>query len=178
MNSIAKTTLQVIFERKSVRNFIDKQVSKEYLEILVRAGMAAPAGMIRKFDRAFIAINDRLILDKLEESLPYMDMLKKSGGAIVVCGVLSEAPEGWARELWIQNCSAATQNILLAAESLGLGAVWTTGYPSKIKMAAVIEILDLPDHIVPLNVIPLGYPAEFEKPKDKWNPDNLHWQKW
>lgn len=178
MNSIAKTTLQVIHERKSVRNFIDKQVLKWDLEVLVRAGMAAPAGMISKFDRAFVAINDRFILGKLEEALPYMDILKKSGGAIVVCGVLSEAPDGWARELWIQNCSAATQNILLAAESLGLGAVWTTGYPAKNRMAAVIEILNLPEHVVPLSIIPLGYPEEFEKPKDKWNPVNLHWQKW
>lgn len=178
MNLIAKNVLQVIHERKSVRSFINKPVSKEDLEIMVRAGMAAPAGMRSKLDRAFIAIDDKDILERLEKALSNMDMLKKAGGAIVVCGILSDVQENWYHELWMQNCSAATQNILLAAESLDIGAVWTSAYPIREKMAAVIEILNLPEHILPLNVIPLGYSAVLEQPIDKWNPNNLHWQKW
>ncbi|VFQ43316.1 nitroreductase [Desulfoluna butyratoxydans] len=96
----------------------------------------------------------------------------------MVCGDLSKAFDGVEEPFWVQDCSAATQNILLACEMKGLGAVWTGVYPLQERMDAVSDILNLPEHIVPLNVIPLGTPAGNPKPKEKWAPENLHWQTW
>jgi len=170
-------TLEVIHQRKSVRNYTDQKVEKEKLETLVKAGMAAPTA-VNKQPWAFVVIDDKDVLNQLGDALPYAKMAKKAGGAIIVCGDLSKALEGWEQEFWIQDCSAATQNILLAAESMGLGAVWTAAYPAKDRMKSVIDILNLPEHIIPLNVIPIGYPKGMEKPKDKWKSENMHWQKW
>ena len=139
--------------------------------------MAAPTA-VNKQSWAFVAIDDRAKLDQLGDALPYAKMTKKASAAIIVCGNLQKALEGWEQEFWIQDCAAASQNILLAAESMGLGAVWTAAYPAKDRMATVQNILSLPEHIIPLNVIPIGYPTGIEKPKDKWKPENLHWNKW
>ena len=169
--------LEIIHKPKSVRQFTDKEVSREQVEQLIRAGMAAPSARNMQ-PWAFVAVDERILLDQLGEGLPYAKMCLKATAAIAVCGDLSNAMEGEAREYWIQDCSAATQNILLAAESMGLGAVWTAVHPRKERIEVVRRILQLPDHIIPLNVIPLGYPAGQEKPKDKWNTTRLHWNRW
>jgi len=79
---------------------------------------------------------------------------------------------------WVQDCSAASQNILLAAESMGLGAVWTAAYPRNERIFTVIKVLGLPDGVIPLNVIPIGYPDGQDEPKDKFKPDNIVWNEW
>ena len=89
-----------------------------------------------------------------------------------------QSSEGWEQEFWIQDCSAASQNILLAAEAMGLGTIWTAAYPAEDRMETISRILHLPAHIVPLNVIPLGYPSGAEQAKNKWKSENLHWNKW
>jgi nitroreductase len=99
--------------------------------------------------------------------------LKKAPLAIVVCGDMTKALAGGGREFWVQDASAATENILLAAHALGLGAVWTGTYPSKDRSAKVAELLKMPDTLIPLNTIVIGYPAENPAPKDKWNPQNI-----
>jgi nitroreductase len=171
------TTIETIHERKSVRSYTDKKVTQEQLETIVKAGMAAPTA-VNKQPWAFIIIDNRETLDELGEVLPYAKMIKNAPAAIVVCGDMTKALEGQSQQFWVQDCSAATQNILLAVESMGLGAVWTAAYPSEERIKSVTDILELPEHIVPLNVIPVGYPVGTEKPKDKWKPENLHWQKW
>ena len=93
--------------------------------------------------------------------------------AIVVCGNVDKALEGPGRDFWIQDCSAATENILLAAHALGLGAVWTGCYPIEERVANVSQILCLPENIIPLSVIVMGYPNEAPAPKDKWKPENV-----
>jgi nitroreductase len=171
------SVLKIIHQRKSVRNYTDKKVSREQLETLVRAGMAAPTAA-NKQPWAFIAIDDRNTLDKLAAELPHAKMLKQAQSAIVVCGDLTKTLEGAAQAFWVQDCSAATENILLAAEAMGLGAVWTGVYPDDGRVKAVSTLLNLPKQIIPLNVIPVGYPVGVDKPKDKWKPENLHWQLW
>lgn len=171
------TTLEVIHQRKSVRKFTDQVVSKSQLETLVKAGMAAPSAVNRQ-PWAFVAVEDRATLDALSAGLPYAKMLTTASAAIIVCGDMTKALDGAAQEYWIQDCSAASQNILLAVESLGLGAVWTGVYPSEERMQIVRQALDLPAHIIPLNVIPVGYPTGVEKAKDKWKAENMHWNKW
>ncbi|MCP3927838.1 MAG: nitroreductase family protein [Bacteroidetes bacterium] len=170
-------TLKIIHQRKTVKTYTGQKVSKEQLETLVRAGMAAPTAMNQQ-PWVFIAIDEKGTLIKLGEALPGVSMLKDAAAAIAVCGDMSKALEGPDREFWIQDCSAASQNILLAVESIELGAVWGAVFPSEERIKKVIKILNLPKHIIPLNVISIGYPTGEEQPKNKWIEENLHWQEW
>ncbi len=172
-----KAVLNVIYSRKSVRHYTEQAVSREALETLVRAGMSAPSAINRQ-PWVFIAIDERQILDELGSRLPYARMLLKTKAAIVVCGDMERAPDEWQQAFWIQDCSAATENILIAAEAMGLGSVWTAVYPARDRIEIVRRSLNLPDHIIPLNVLPIGYPDHIDKPKDKWNPGKLVWNQW
>jgi len=169
--------LETIHNRKSVRKFTDKTVSKEQLETVIRAGMAAPSAVnIQPW--AFIAVTNRELLDELNDKLPYAKMLRQSSAAIVVCGDFSKTNDAGYKNYWVQDCSAATENMLLAVEALGLGAVWTAVYHEQDRMEIVKSILNLPSHIIPLNVIPIGWSADDSPVKDKWKPENIHWETW
>lgn len=167
--------LEVIHQRKSVRHFTDQPVSKEQIETLLRAGMAAPTAVNRQ-PWVFYVIRQREVLDTLSQQLPYAKMLKQAPAAIVVCGDMEKAGNLKDKGYWVQDCAAATENILLAAESLGLGAVWTASYPYDDRTKAVIKALDLPQNHIPLNVIPIGYPTGEDQPKNKWKSENIIWQ--
>lgn len=164
--------LSVIHERKSVRNFIkDRPITKEDMETLIKAGMAAPSGKdTRPWE--FIVIDDRAILDEMEQKLPTAKMLSSAPMAIVVCGDSTRS------FYWYLDCSAATQNILLAAEAMGLGAVWTAAYPYQDRMDIVIKHTNLPSNILPLVVIPVGYPMGPHSPKNKFDETRIHMNKW
>jgi nitroreductase len=167
--------IENIHSRKSVRKYIaNRPVSKEDLLTLVKAGMAAPTAKNAQ-PWAFVVLSERSTLDGLADALIYGKMLKAAPSAIVVCGNLEKDANG---DLWMLDCSAATQNILLAAEAMGLGAVWATIYPYKDRLTAVAKALELPAHIVPLCVIPVGYPTGAETPKDKWKEENVKWERW
>lgn len=138
--------------------------------------MAAPSAMnAQPWD--FIVITEKEVLDSLNAVKPWFN-LKTATAAIVVCGNLNKVQEGALQEYWVQDCSAATENILLAAHSLGLGAVWCGVYPNPEIVPAVVRVLDIPENIIPLNVVTLGYPAENPEPKDKFKTQNIHYQKW
>ena len=176
-NAKSDLIMENILNRKSVRKYTKEEVKKEQLEMLVRAGMAAPSARNSQ-PWLFFVINDRAILDNLAKQLPNAKMLLNAKAAIVVCGNLQKALEGDGREFWVQDCSAATQNILLTAESMGLGAVWTGAYPRKETVNIIKVELGLPEHIVPLNVIPIGWQTGEEKPKQKYTEENIRWNKW
>lgn len=171
----ANEALEVIHNRKSVRHFTDQPVSKKQLETLLRAGMAAPTAVNRQ-PWAFYVVTKRETLDALGEQLPYAKMLFQAQAAIVVCGDMEKAGNLKDKDYWVHDCSAASENILLAAESIGLGAVWTASYPYDDRTKVVIKELNLPEKHVPLNVIPIGYPTGEDKPKDKWKPENINWR--
>lgn len=173
----SEIVMENILNRKSVRKYTDKKVTREELKTLLVAGMAAPSA-VNAQPWMFIAIDDREILDKLGDLLPYAKMLTQAQAAIIVCGDMSKALEGEGQEYWIQDCSAASQNILLAAESAGLGAVWTGVYPNKERIEIVQRVISLPQHIIPLCVIPIGWQTGAEKPKDKYSEKNIRWNKW
>jgi len=173
----ANATLTTIFNRKSVRHYTGRRVSQEQLTLLVNAGMAAPTAADKR-PWAFIVVQDRNMLNQLADVLPYAKMLKTASAAIVVCGDLSKALKKDAQPYWIQDCSAASENILLAAESIGLGAVWTGVTPILEREKAVGKLLKTPTNIIPFNVIAVGYPEGIEKPKNKWDKSILHWEKW
>lgn len=149
-----------ILTRRSIRKYKDKEVSVELTHKLLKAAMAAPsAGNQQAWH--FVVITEREILDEIPNIHPYSQMLKQAPLAILVCGNPEEQKyEGY----WIQDCSAATENILLAAHGLGLGAVWLGVYPVENRVEGIKKILNLPEHLVPLSLVSIGYPAE-GKPK-------------
>ena len=170
-------TLTIIHQRKSVRHYIDKPVSKELLEVLLKAGMAAPSAA-NKQPWSFVVVTKRETLNQIADGLTYGKMLKKTGAAIVVCGDLSKALPGKAAEYWIQDCSAVSQNILLAAEASELGAVWLGIYPIQERVDYVKKVLNITSKdIIPLSVISIGHPKGLEKPKNKYKKENIHWEK-
>ncbi len=169
-------TIKTIHQRKSVRNYIDKEVSKEQLEAIVRAGMAAPTA-INAQPWQFLVVTDKELKAKYAEGNRQADMINKCSALIVVCGDMTIGNER-SRAYWDQDCSAATENILLAAESLGLGAVWTGVFPGEERIKIVKERFGLPENIIPLCVILVGYPEGTDQPKDKWKPERLHWNKY
>lgn len=166
----------VIHSRKSVRSFTGQAVSKSDLNKILRAGMAAPTAVNRQ-PWSFIVITERKALNRLAGKLIYAGMLKKAGAAIVVCA-LPEKAYGQSKELAVIDSSLAGENILLAVEALGLGATWTAAYPYEDRMNTVREALGIPENIIPLTVIPIGYPTGRDKPKNKYNPENIHWERW
>lgn len=169
--------IENIMTRTSIRKYrADKPIPKDTLETIVKAGMAAPTA-VNKQPWAFVVITERPLLDSLQKVSPNYQ-LKTATAAIIVCGNLDKALEGEGQPYWVQDCSAATENILLAAHGLGLGAVWCGVYPIQKRVDDVKKVLSLPDNIVPLDVICMGYPDEEVAPKDKWEPGNVHWNKW
>lgn len=170
--------LENIFARKSVRSYTDQPVSREQLDTLLRAAMAAPSGRDMR-PWKFIIVDEQALIDTLAVYLPKAKMLEEAQAAIVVCGDSSVVDsDGNPSRNWPFDCSAATENLLLAAESMGLGAVWTGVYPYPERVSAVKTALNLPDYIVPLNVIPIGYPKGEQMTKDKYNADNIHYNGW
>jgi len=161
-----------IMTRTSIRQYTDEPVSMENIETMLRAGMAAPTAVNRQ-PWHFVVINSKEKLAELAGDNPRGAMLKQAALAIVVCGNMDRAMPGQARAFWIQDCSAATENILLAANALGLGAVWTGLYPDEDRAASVAKVLKLPQAFIPLCTIVIGHPAEHPQPKDKWKPENV-----
>lgn len=169
---------ETIWKRTSIRKFDPSQeVADGVLEEILRAGMCAPSAM-NKQPWELVVVRDPAKLAALAEALPYSRVGNGARLAIVVCGNLDNGLPGRGKEYWIQDCSAVTENILLAAKALDLGAVWTGVYPGEDRVAAVRKILAIPEGYMPLNVIPIGYPAENPAPKDKWNPAKIHHDAW
>lgn len=178
VESHQKTALEIIHERKSVRSFTDQQVSKEQVEILLKAAMAAPtARNIQPWE--FVVVTERTLLDQLASELKTGKPLIQVSTAIVVASNQEVVAAGSASPTsWIQDCSLASQNILLAAEAQGLGGLWIGIYPYEDRIQHVQKTLNLPSTIIPLNVIALGYSTGKDKAKVKWNPNKVHYNYW
>ena len=164
--------MNTILARTSVRSYTDKMVEPEKIGHLLRAGMAAPSA-VNKQPWHFIVVTDRQTLDALGDANPNAGFIKQAPLAIVVCGDMTKALSGGGRDFWIQDCSAATENILIAATGLGLGATWTGTYPAQERCQAVAQVLGLPETLIPLNTIVIGYPDAEVQPKNKWNEQNI-----
>lgn len=161
-NIMNNAAIENIMTRVSVRSFKDTPVEEAKIETMLRAAMAAPTAMNRQ-PWHFVVVTDS---EKLSAIQQYASPL-----AIVVCGDKSKSTGG--REFWPTDAALASENILLAAHALGLGAVWTAVYPSEERMKRVIEALNLPENLIPLNTLIIGYAKETPKPKDKWKPENV-----
>lgn len=167
-----QAVLDNIATRTSIRDYEARPVEKEKIEKMLRAAMAAPTAM-NKQPWHFVVVDQRNVLDALAGTNPYAKMLKKAPLAIVVCGNTDKMIEGGGRDFWIQDASAATENLLLAAHAMGLGAVWTGAYPSEERCISISKVLSLSDNLIPLNMIVVGYPAEQPQPKQKFKEENV-----
>ncbi len=164
-----------IMTRTSVRDYTDASVSSATLDTLIRAGMSAPTAG-NKQPWKFIVVTERGRLDSLAHG--NWRMAAKAQAAIVVCGDMTNVFPEEGRDYWVQDCSAATENILLAAHAVGLGAVWCGCYPISDRVAMVRDIFDIPETVVPMSIVMLGYPTSESTPKDKYKPENIHYNKW
>lgn len=175
--SATNSTIEDIMTRTSVRQYSDRPVSKETVDTFLRAAMAAPTA-VNKQPWRFVVIDKRTILNSIAGKFNSMTMASQAQLAVVLCGDMDSALEGEGREYWVQDVSAATENLLLAAHSLGLGAVWCGIYPIKERVAEFSSMLNLPENIIPLACVCIGYPNAPTTPKDKWKPENIHYNSW
>jgi nitroreductase len=163
--------LNLIFARRSVRAYTRQPVSEEDIHGLLEAGMAAPSASNRR-PWHFVVVRNRDALHSLAEEHPYGKMLEGAALAIAVCGDPS------ASEWWVQDCAAATENILLAATGLGLGSVWLGCHGRAQREDAVRSILGIPAGIGVLSLISLGHPAEHREPRTQYDEALVHWERY
>lgn len=167
-----------IISRRSVRSFTGESIDRETLNLVLEAGISAPSAVNKQPWEIFV-IEDKKTLEEISnlENF-YVKMAKSAGAAIIVCGNLEKALPQPAQEYWVQDASAATENILLAANALGLGAVWTGVYPTLDRAETLSKLLNLPKHIIPLNIIPIGVPANTKHPEKKMDKNCIHFGKY
>jgi nitroreductase len=170
--------MNTIFKRTSIRKYTTEPVLAEQIEMLLKAGMAAPSAMdIRPWE--FIVVQERENLNKIMKIHPYSAMLKEAPLAIIVCADIEKsAYKGFAeKKYWIQDCSAATQNIMLQAVEMDLGSVWLGTYPKNIYKT-IAEIFNMPENIIPVTMIAIGHPDGEVQPKDKFDKNKIHYEGW
>jgi len=169
-------TLQNILARKSYSNFASTPISEDDIDLLLQAAMAAPTGMDMR-PWKFIVVTDKTTLQSISEALTYGKMVKTAAAAIVVCGNAKKSLITGA-SYWVYDCSAATENILIAAQSMGIGGRWVSVAPSEKQITNIKALFKLPEDIEPLCTIALGYPEKLLPPKKKFDRKNIHWEKW
>ncbi len=167
-------TLKTIHTRRSIRAFTRQPIAQEAITQILEAAMAAPsAGNQQPWE--FIVINDPQILKEVPKINPYAEMAPNAPAAILVCGNLeSERFAGY----WVIDCSAAIQNMLLAAHALGLGAVWTGIYPMEDRIAAFRTLVGCPQQVIPHSLVVFGYPAQELAPQNRFKPERIHQNTW
>jgi nitroreductase len=166
--------IQAILTRRSIRKYTPEPVPDSLIAEVLAAAMSAPsAGNQQPWQ--FVVIADRRLREEIPTFHPYAQMVPDAPVAVVVCGDLHlESYKGY----WVQDCSAATQNILLAAHARGLGAVWVGIYPKEERVQRLQKLLGLPAHVIPLALIPMGFPAERVPPEERFHPSRVHRNRW
>jgi nitroreductase len=164
-----------LLARRSIRRYTDEPVAAEDIERLLQAAMAAPSASNRR-PWEFIVVTETDLLAKLRSGL----VLARYAAplAIAVCGNMQRTWPAPGRDFWIQDCSAATENLLLASAGLGLGAVWVGVHPVGLFVRTVARILALPKYVTPLCVVYVGHPAESKEPRTQYDEERVHWQQY
>jgi len=169
---MTKEFIRTILARRSIRKYTVEPVSAKDVKTLLEAAMAAPSASNLK-PWHFIVVANRQKLDNLARVHPYGKMLFKAPLCIAVCG-----DEAISTRYWVQDCSLAAENLLLAATALDLGAVWLGVYPREERMKAIKKALNIPENIVPLNLISIGHPAEAKEPRTQYDELRVHREQW
>lgn len=166
--------MSAVLERRSIRKYTAEKVSEEQVQTLLKAAFAAPSAGNRQ-PWQFIVVDDRTVLESITKVHPHSQMLKEAALAILVCGEPAlELYPGY----FIQDCAAATENILVAATEMGLGSVWLGVYPRTDRVQEIANIFELPDGIIPFSIISIGYPGESKEPSDRYDEKKIHINKW
>ncbi|NGX33980.1 MAG: Oxygen-insensitive NADPH nitroreductase [Candidatus Anoxychlamydiales bacterium] len=164
-------TFDAIITRRSCRKFKDKKISKELIEEILKAAMYAPSAYNEQ-PWQFIVIDDRKLLDEIPNIHPHANMCKTAPLAILVCADLTKE---LSENMYVLDCAAATQNIMLSAHDQNIGSVWVGIYFRKDHIEAFTKFLNLPKHIVPISLVPLGYPDEEIKKATRFKKDRIHY---
>ena len=167
-------TMDAIFTRRSIRKYLPKPVSRDLIDNILKAGMSAPsAGDEQPWH--FIIIDRRDLLEKISEMHHYAKMLKDAPAALLICAD-QNVPKF--KDFWVQDCSAASENMLLAAHDLGLGAVWIGVYPAEKLVTGIRELFKIPEHVTPFSAIAIGYPAEEKPGRSRYETSRIHDNSW
>ena len=166
--------IEAILTRRSVRKYTDNRVPEDVVNQLLRAAMAAPSAANEQ-PWHFVVITDRSIMAQVPSFHPHSHMLKEAALAILV---VSDPNLELTKGRGVLDCSAATQNILLAAHALGLGAVWLGIYPVEQRMDGMRKLLNMPSRVVPISLVSIGYPDERVHEEDRYKPERVHYQRW
>ncbi len=169
---MSKGLIDTIFSRRSIRKYTEETVSNEDIKTILKAAMAAPSGHNSK-PWHFVLVTERETLNQLAKAHRYAKMLSEAPLCISVCGDPSVS-----EEFWVQDCSAATENILLAVTALNLGAVWCGVHPSQELVGSISKILGIDAPFVPLNLIAIGHPAEEKEARTQYDENKIHREKW
>ncbi len=164
-------TIDCIFKRRSIRKFKQELVSDEILNILLECAMAAPSAVNKK-PWEFYVVKNSEVLEKIKKSSLYSNF--NAPLAIVVAGNTSRSMSKRDNDFWIQDCSAAIENILLAATSIGLGSLWCGIYPVEKAVERVQSALNIPDYIIPLGLVYIGYPDQELEARTQFDENNVH----
>jgi nitroreductase len=166
--------LQAIFTRRSIRRFSGAPISEENMEVLLKAGFSAPSAHNLQPSH-FLVLKNPATLESIAEAHPYAKMLPQAGCCIIVCG---DDNIQKSKGLMVEDCSAAIQNILLAAHGLGLGAVWCGLYPAPELTKLISVVNKLPDNIEPIGMVVVGHKVEDKAPVDKYTRARVHYDQW
>lgn len=163
-----------VMDRRSIRKYTAEAVDDESVERLLRAAMSAPsAGNQQPWQ--FVVIRDQRVKERIPSMHPYSAMVPHAPLAVLVCG----DPENctWP-QYWVQDCSAATENILIEARAMGLGTVWLGLHPLEERVKGLRDLLGIPSGIVPFALVPVGHPAEEKPPAARYDAARVHWERW
>ncbi len=167
-------TMEAILGRRSIRRYRNQPLEQPLIEQVLRAAMCAPSANNEQ-PWQFIVVTERQTLDLIPTVHPYADMLREAPAAILVCGDMTlEKSPGY----WVVDCAAATQNLLVAAHAIGLGTVWLGVYPREQRICDITALFGLPDHVKPLALVAIGYPAETKPANDRYDSSRVRWNKW
>jgi nitroreductase len=168
--------LSALWGRRSIREYADAPIPDEMIADLLRAAMAAPSAGAKDPWR-FVVVRDRATLQRMAAALPHGRMLAGAGAGFVVCGDLAAAHDGQLSYL-LQDCSAATENLLVAAHLLGLGACWLGVHPRAPRMAALRSVLGIPETVIPVSAVAVGWPAERKEARTRFDARYVHHERW
>ncbi len=163
-----------VLARRSIRKYKKQKIEDDKIKKILEAGMSAPSSGNEQ-PWHFIVVDDKSLLEDLSKVSIYAGMLKNADIGIIICGDLGlERHKGF----WVQDCSAATENVLIEIQELGLGGVWLGIYPLEDRVKAIQEIFKLPDNIIPFSIIPVGYPDEKKETPSRYNPNKVRYNRW
>lgn len=163
-----------LITRRSIRYYKDKNIEPEKVQKLLEAAMHAPSA--RNYQPwSFIVLDDKKIINETAQLHPYGDILQRAPLGILICGDTNIEPSV---EYLVEDCSASSQNLLIAAHSLGLGACWLGVYPRKERVEKIKNYFDLPENIIPISLISIGYPAEEKKRANRFRESRIHYNGW